>query len=209
MECTKDELTYLYQIMDIEEIVGFDLKYSSNQEGTKEIQKELERKGILVDNKITEYGLTILDVLSIYKKASLFYKFGEHTIFAQYQNYEYVMYSQEGEQFTIELLSQEELVAIILMKFKNWKDIKEGEYRKRFLSKEKFREWMEENEEVEALFYYKVDIENTKEEKGVFFLSDGYLQHYKGMTGELDMYPKEQVQKGIESIFNKEVNQWH
>lgn len=204
MKFTEKELTYICQIMEVKNVVGFDLNKMLDQEEIKEVEKGLEEKGILLDDTLTKYGLTILEIVSLYINASVFYKFGENTIFGQYEEKEYSMIKKEEEQFDIELINQEMLIATIFMKYKNWEEIKEGEYRKRFISKEKMSEFIKENKEVEGIFYYKVDIEKQKEEKGMLFIVEGYLQHYKASSGELDMYSRKEVQKGIESIFSRE-----
>lgn len=201
MELTLQEVTFLYQITEVKKIVGFDFFPMLDKKEVEEVKQKLVDKNIMLNGVLTDHGLTILDTLSLYREASVYYKLGKDTIFANYAEGEYIMFKKTNNNFTIEFISQELLVASILLKFKEWESIKEGEYRKRFLSKAKFRDFMNENENVEALFYYKVDLEAQEDTISVLFLADGYFQHYNAGSGELDMYPKTQVQHGIEEIF--------
>lgn len=204
MELTLNEITFLYQVMEVKRVAGFELFPMLEKKEAEEVKESLVDKGIMSDNKMSDYGLTVLRILSLYVKTRIYYKFGEDTVFANYEDNEYIMMRRTKNIYYIEMLSEEVLTAAILSKFKHWERIKDGDYRKRFISKEKFRELMSQNEKAEAMFYYRVDLEAQSEKKATIFLAEGYFQHYDGISGELDMYPREQVQKGIEKIFVRE-----
>ena len=73
------------------------------------------------------------------------------------------------------------------------------------MTKRRFKEFMDENPDIPAIFYYYIDLDKKENRDAVLFYADNKLQHYNGTLEELTIYPKEYVQQGIESIFHKEV----
>ena len=206
MELTFTELTWLCQIIKVRKLAGFKIFEALATREAEETYGSLSEKGILENGKLSDQGLSMIDALSLYANAKRFLRLGHHGVFANYQDHEYVLIAEKDNIFSIDLITQDMITAIILARFKKLDSLQDGEYKKRFVSKKRFAQFMEEHEDAEALFYYRVDLDHKAEDKSVLFISDGYFQHYNAITGELDMYPKSLVQTGIEHIYEAEVS---
>lgn len=201
MNLTSNEMNFMCNIIDVKKLPGYELFPILSIEETKEVIKSLKDKKILEDSKLSKKGLQILEIMSLYNNSKKYLKLGKSGVFANYQDREYVLIS-EDEEFNIEMVNEDQISAIILSKLKGWKTVKDGNQQKKIVLIESFKKMMEDNKEVEAIYYYKTDIAENKEYKAVIFINDGYFQHYETLSEELNMYPRELVQQGIEIIFS-------
>ncbi|MEF9920497.1 MAG: hypothetical protein RR945_05725 [Erysipelotrichaceae bacterium] len=204
MKFTIYELAWLCQIIKVKKLVGFDAFPMLEKEETDVASNGLINKQIIKDGKLTEMGLSVVETINLYVNARRFMKLGEHSVFANYQSSEYILITKTDTLYSINMVTQDMIVSIILSKFKTLSTIKDDEYKKRFVSKHKFAEIMEKYDDAESIFYYMVDLDSKEEKKAVMFVAEGYFQHYDAIVGELEKYPRNQVQQGIESIFVKE-----
>lgn len=203
MDFPINEMALLCQIIKVKKLVGFEVFPMMEQKEANEVLTSLANKQVLVDGKLTEFGLSITESLSLYVNSKRFMKLGEHSVFANYQEKEYILITKVDETFSINMVTQDIIVSIILTKFKTLNTIVDEEYKKRFVSKGKFAETMKKYDDVESVFYYTIDLDSKVEKKAVMFIAEGYFQHYDAVTEELEKYPRNLVQQGIENIFIK------
>lgn len=203
MELTIYELAWLCQIINVKKMVGFEELPILEKEETTKVCNRLVDKQILNDGELTKMGLSLVETISLYANARRFIKLGENSVFANYLSTEYILITKTDTCYSINMVTQDMMVAIILSKFKTVSTIKDDEFRKRFVSKHKIVEIMEKYDDAESIFYYMVDLDSKVEKKAVMFIAEGYFQHYDAVLGELEKYPRNQVQQGIERIFVK------
>lgn len=204
MELTIYEIAWLSQIIKVKKLMGFENFPILEKKEADTVCESLIEKHILKDGKLTKMGLATVEAISLYENSKRFMKLGENSIFANYRNNEYILIAQNDKCFTVNLVTQDIIISIILSKFKTLSTIKDDEYKKRFVSKHKFNEIMEKYDDAESIFYYMVDVDSKVMKKAVMFIAEGYFQHYDAIGCELEQYPRNQVQQGIESIFVKE-----
>lgn len=202
MELTNHELNFICCILDRHQLPGFSLFSVLSTQQAKEVQSSLVKKDILTDDQqFTKKGLRLLEILSLYINAQKFYKFGKNGIFAQYYDKEFVFIYENQNHFGIELVSQDEIVTTLLMQIPDLKSVKDGKYRKKLILEKQLYQLLKENSDIKSLFYYKSDLENKSEAKAVMFVKDNSFHHYDAITGVMEMYPRDQIQQGIEKIF--------
>ena len=199
MELTNKGLATLCQIARVSLLPGYDEVLTIDKNVADDGMKELQDKKIIEDGKLTQHGLAVATSIYGYSNAKKYIKLGTAN-FALLQDNEYVMIIK-GENYNIEVLNQDQIVAVILSKFTTWNTVTEKEYKKKLLNKNEFKEMVESKEDFEAMYYYVIDLKNRTEKKAIMFISDGYFQHYDQVKEHLDKYPAERVQEAIEGIF--------
>jgi len=199
MQLTIKELTYISQIIRVTKLVGVPTFKRLTAQDKKEVFQSLQEKGIIKEHTLSEKGKAVSTSLELYSTATQYLKFGD-TVFAQYEDKEYIMLGKKEEIYHLELIEQDYITIALLSKFKDMDKIEEKRFRKKKVSTEEFQrkiEFFEEN----GLFYYKVNTESNDVDSGVLYIEDGYLQKYSASKEELEMYPKSRVQRGIEKLF--------
>lgn len=198
---TIEEMTFLCLIQNLNGLIGFPKFNILSKEQSENVIQSLTQKKILNKEKLlTDNGLKISNIISLYAHSKMFYKFGKDSVFAKYHEKEYVMLSCIDNQYHVDLVNQDQISLIIINKFQNWKSIKDGEYKKNFFPTSRFNEFVENNKNMESIFYYKADLENKTDFKGVLFIHDGYLKSYDIKSEEIHFYPRAMVQQSIERI---------
>lgn len=199
---TIEEMTFLCLIQNLNGLPGFSkFNILSKKQSENTIQSLTQKKILNEEKLLTDEGLKISNIISLYAHSKVFYKFGKDSIFARYHEKEYVMLSYTDDHYQVDLVNQDQISLIIINKLKNWKSIKDGTLKKKILFINRFNEFVEENKDMESMFYYKADLTNSVDTKGVLFICDGYLQIYDMTSAELTFYPRELIQQGIEGIF--------
>jgi len=204
MKYSVPEMTIICQVIGSQRLAGFDVFPVLSKEESKLALKKLTEKDIIKDERLTEHGLAVTQSIYLYIHARKFIKIGKG-IFANYQDDEYVSISLNDDEYDIELINQDQIVVSILGQFKGWKDVKDGDYKEQFLSRQSFYEFMTDNSDIEAMYYYKVDLDREEDRNAVMFIHDNYLQHYDSNKEELCFYPLDSVQRGIEETFQWEM----
>lgn len=200
MELTIDEFSILCKIADLSTVVGVELKGILSQEEANLAYAGLESKNIIKDTQLTEFGLALGRSLIYFSKADEYINLG-NIILGKYAPKEYVGIRQKDNMVHILLHNQDQLVVLILSKFTSIKTIQDQAYQEHYISRNTFYEEMEKNKDVEALFYYRYKSESKEQKHAVLYIKDGYLNHYSGEEEMEKCYPRQQVQEGIERIF--------
>ena len=203
MKYSVPEMTIICQVIGSQRLAGFDVFPVLSKEESELALKKLTEKDIIKDERLTEHGLAVTQSIYLYIHARKFIKIG-NGIFANYQDDEYVIISLNDGEYNVELINQDQIVVSILGQFKGWKDVKDGDYKEKFLSRQTFYELMTDNSDIEAMYYYKIDLDREEDRNAVMFIHDNYLQHYDSNKEELCFYPLDSVQRGIEEIFQWE-----
>lgn len=205
MNYSENEINFICRLLGYGKLPGYDDFPILSKKESEEVVEQFIEKKIIEGDKLTDKGLSLSQFMKWYAQARRYLKIG-NSMFANYQNNEYVMMTKHDTAFTILPVNQDEIVAILLSKFSNqMKSVESGKMQKRFITKRRFKDYMDANPEVNAIYYYYIDLDKKTDTKGLLFYADNKLQHYDGSLEELTIYPKECVQQGIESIFCKGV----
>lgn len=201
MRINEREVNFLCKASEFHSLIGFDRLPMLSKNDVEKAMDSLKKKKIIQDHKLSSQGLALVKILHLYNQAKKFIKIGNAN-FANYQDQEYVMIKKEQEDFIIEAVNQDQIVVSILGKLSaEWKDVEEGSVKKKLMSKNMFIEYMKKHEDQKAIYYYHIDLERETERSAVLFVENHRLQHYDALKEELILYPKEEIQKGIEKIF--------
>ncbi|MFQ7757346.1 MAG: hypothetical protein ACLRH5_12680, partial [Intestinibacter bartlettii] len=184
---------------------GFDTFSMLSKKDSEEVVQQFTEKNIIEGDLLSKTGLALIQFIKLYAESKIYLKIGD-SMFANYQDDEYIMISKNDMTYTIVPLNQDEIVVTLLSKFSDkMENIEDGKVRNKLMTKRRFKEFMDENPDIPAIFYYYIDLDKKENRDAVLFYADNKLQHYNGTLEELTIYPKEYVQQGIESIFHKEV----
>ncbi|MDD8048709.1 MAG: DUF5081 family protein [Thomasclavelia sp.] len=199
------EMNFLCQILDKTSLYGFESFSMLTSNQAQEVKNSLYKKDILDENySLTNKGLKILEVLELYVNAQEFLKFGKNSIFAKYQESEYVLITKLENTFSINLVNQDQIVVIILSKFDNWDTLTNTDHKKRLLLGNKFVEFMNNNADLKAIFLLRVNIENNLESNIVMYINDGYFNCFDAKSKQLDMYSRNDVQQAITDVISSD-----
>lgn len=201
MQFTNQEMGFLCRLAHFDKMLGYGVFPLLNKNEVENVISSLKEKNILDDNIMTEQGLALIKFITLYNNAKKFIKIGSIN-FANYQDKEYVMVTKREDNFLIDVINQDGIIAVLLAKFSdNYEAMENGEIKRKFITNRRFTEIMRENENAEAIYYFRFNLNNKEEHTGVLYILEKQLYHYDSNLEELVSYPRNHVQKGIESIF--------
>lgn len=202
MRITKSEMNFLCRIQELGKLPGFKMFPMMQKEESEKAKEGLLEKKILKNTEeLSEEGLVFMTLIKLYAESKIYYRFGEAGVLGKYKDKEYIIVTSNDDSFDVETVNQDAVVASLLLQFKNIREVKDGSYRKKFIKEKDLLGYIEEREDSEAIFYYKVDLEAKKDTRGILFIDEGRMKRYKLETGELQMYPRDMIQRCIEEIF--------
>lgn len=205
MRYSENEINFLCRLIGYGRLAGFDTFSMLSKKDSEEVVQQFTEKNIIEGDLLSKTGLALIQFIKLYAESKIYLKIGD-SMFANYQDDEYIMISKNDMTYTIVPLNQDEIVGTLLSKFSDkMENIEDGKVRNKLMTKRRFKEFMDENPDIPAIFYYYIDLDKKENRDAVLFYADNKLQHYNGTLEELTIYPKEYVQQGIESIFHKEV----
>lgn len=205
MKYSENEMNFLCKLLGYGRLAGFDIFSMLSKKDSEEVINLLTKKNIIEGDLLTKKGLALVQFIKLYAESKIYLKIG-NIMFANYQDDEYVMISKNNMTYMILTIKQDEITATLLSKFSNEiENIQEGEVRNKLMTKTTFKEFMENNPNIPAIFYYYIDLEKKENRDAVLFYDENKLQHYNGTLEQLTIYPRDYIQQGIESIFNKEI----
>lgn len=205
MRYSENEINFLCRLIGYGRLAGFDTFPMLSKKDSEEVVQQFTEKNIIEGDLLSKTGLALIQFIKLYAESKIYLKIGD-SMFANYQDDEYIMISKNDMTYTIVPLNQDEIVVTLLSKFSDkMENIEDGKVRNKLMTKRRFKEFMDENPDIPAIFYYYIDLDKKENRDAVLFYADNKLQHYNGTLEELTIYPKEYVQQGIESIFHKEV----
>lgn len=205
MNFSENEINFICRLLGIGRLLGYDTFPMLSKKESEDVVASFVEKKIIDGDLLTESGLALAQFIRLYTDSRRFLKIG-NSMFANYQENEYVMITKQDHTFIVAPVNQDEIVVTLLTKFTDkLKIVESGKIKNKLVSKRSFKTYMDEHSDINAIFYYYIDLDKDKDRDAVLFYADNKLQHYNATLEELTIYPKEYVQKGIESIFSREV----